>query len=173
MTIRTLYLAGPDVFHPRAAHRGHQLKAACARHGFTGLFPLDQQVPATITTPGERAAWIYRANIALVERADAVLANLDFFRGAEPDSGTCFEVGYAVARGKPVLGYIPEGGSLARRIRLRHPDAIGADGLLDRQGWHVEQFGLPLNLMLCVPAPVVVGDAGTALAHLAARQRSG
>ncbi|RRN54545.1 nucleoside 2-deoxyribosyltransferase [Pseudoxanthomonas sp. SGNA-20] len=171
--IRSLYLAGPDVFRPDAAERGRQLKALCARHGFEGLFPLDQEVPAEITDPAAQAAWIYRNNIALIGRADAVLANLDFFRGPEPDSGTCFEVGYAVARGKPVYGYIPEHGSLAQRIRLRHPQAIGADGLLDAHGWNIEEFGLPLNLMLSVPAPLVVGDAEAALAWLAAHLRGG
>lgn len=166
--IRTLYLAGPDVFRPDASERGKLLKAACAEFGFEGLFPLDQDVPAGIADPAAQAAWIYRANIGLIERADAVLANLDFFRGPEPDSGTCFEVGYAVAKGKPVYGYIPERGSFAERIRLRHPEAIGADGVLDVRGWFFEEFGLPLNLMLSVPAPLVVGDARTALARLRA-----
>src|SRR5690606_746036 len=125
--IRSLYLAGPDVFRPDARERGAELKALCARHGFEGLFPLDQDVPAHVTDPVDQAKWIYHANIGLIERADAVLANLDFFRGPEPDSGTCFEVGYAVARGKPVFGYIPDGGTFAARIRRRHPHAIGPD----------------------------------------------
>lgn len=168
--IQRLYLAGPDVFRPDARERGEELKAHCAAFGFDGLFPLDQDVPAGIADPAEQAAWIYRANIGLIERADAVLANLDFFRGPEPDSGTCFEVGYAVAKGKPVYGYIPEHGSFAERIRLRHPQAIGADGVLDVRGWFFEEFGLPLNLMLSVPAPLVVGDARTALARLRAEQ---
>src|SRR3546814_1130445 len=121
-------------------------------------FPLDLGVPAHLVDPGEQAAWIYRANLALIDRADAVLANLDFFRGPEPDSGTCFEVGYAVAKGNSVFGYIPDCGSFAERIRERHPHAIGPGGVLDVHGWSIEEFGLPLNLMLSVPAPLVVGD---------------
>jgi len=171
--IRSLYLAGPDVFRPDAHARGQALKALCAEAGFEGLFPLDQDVPAHITDPSEQAIWIYRANIGLIERADAVLANLDFFRGPEPDSGTCFEVGYAVAKGKPVFGYIPEHGTFAERIRQRHPGAIGADGVLDVHGWSIEEFGLPLNLMLSVPAPLVVGDARAALAQVARYELKG
>ena len=112
-----------------------------------------------------------RKQVPSAAYADAVLANLDFFRGPEPDSGTCFEVGYAVARGKPVFGYIPEHGSFAERIRERHPHAIGADGVLDVHGWSIEEFGLPLNLMLSVPAPLVVGDARTALVQLVRYER--
>lgn len=168
MTIRSLYLAGPDVFHPDALVRGEKLKSLCAEMGFVGLFPLDQAVPVDVVTSSEQAEWIYRANIELIQRADGVLANLDFFRGPEPDSGTCFEVGYAVALGKPVYGYIPEDGSFAQRIRQRYPQTIGADGSVDTHGWNFEEFGLPLNLMLAVPAPLVVGDVRVALERIAA-----
>jgi len=169
MSLR-IYLAGPDVFRPDALAQGQALKALCAEQGCEGLFPLDNALPAELREPQAQAAWIYRANVALIEQADGVLANLDFFRGAEPDSGTCFEVGYAVARGKPVVGYVPEQGSLAERIRARHPEWVGA-GLLDRDGWTLEEFGLPLNLMLAVSAPIVVGGPEVALAVL--RERLG
>ncbi|QDD89822.1 nucleoside 2-deoxyribosyltransferase [Pseudomonas oryzihabitans] len=165
-----IYLAGPDVFRPDAVAHGQALKALCAEQGCEGLFPLDNAIPAELSSPHEQAAWIYRANLAVIDAADAVLANLDFFRGAEPDSGTCFEVGYAVARGKPVVGYVPEQGSLAERIRARHPDWVGPE-LLDRDGWTLEEFGLPLNLMLAVPARIVVGGPAEALAVL--RERLG
>src|SRR3546814_9394970 len=102
-----------------------------------------------------------------------VLANLDFFRGPEPDSGTCFEVGYAVAQGKSVFGYIPDCGSFAERIRERHPHAIGPGGVLDVHGWSIEEFGLPLHLMLSVPAPLVVGDARAALAPVVRYHENG
>ena len=106
--------------------------------------------------------------VHLVDAADAVLANLDFFRGAEPDSGTCFEVGYAIARGKPVYAYVPDSGSLAERMRRRHPEQLGKEAGRDADGWELEEFGLPLNLMLAVPGVVVVGDAEAALQRLRA-----
>jgi nucleoside 2-deoxyribosyltransferase len=170
MSLRRLYLSGPDVFRPDAAAHGRALVALCAEHGFEGLYPLDEHLPADLPTPHVQADWIYRANLALIDRCDAVLANLDFFRGAEPDSGTCFEVGYAVARGKPVWGYVPEGGSLAERIRRRHPELVGAGGDDDVHGWRLEEFGLPVNLMLGVPCRIVVGDARAALRALRAEQ---
>jgi nucleoside 2-deoxyribosyltransferase len=169
VTIHRLYLAGPDVFRPDAAAWGRRLVALCAEHGFEGVFPLNESLPAGLEGPQAIAAHIYRANLAHIERCDAVLANLDFFRGPEPDSGTCFEVGYAVARGKPVIGYVPEAGSFAERIRRRHPEAVGV-GPCDAQGWELEEFGLPLNLMLGVPCRVVVGDARAALATLRAER---
>lgn len=164
--IRSVYLSGPDVFRPDAEDFGRALVALCARHGLQGLYPLDLQLPPGLPAL-EQARWICQANLQLVDRADAVLANLDFFRGAEPDSGTCFEVGYAIARGKPVVAYIPEDGSLAQRLRRRFPQRYGP-GLLDPDGWRIEEFGLPLNLMLATTCRIVVGDAEAAIRLLQA-----
>lgn len=44
-----------------------------------------------------------RQNIRHIEAADIVMANVQDFRGHEPDSGTVFEIGYAIGRGKAVL----------------------------------------------------------------------
>ena len=48
---------------------GEALKALCARYGFEGLYPLDNALPKQLAEPHEQAAWIYRANIGLIERA--------------------------------------------------------------------------------------------------------
>ena len=154
------------MFRPDAADHGRRAVALCAEYGFSGIFPLSAFLPEGLA-PQALARHIYEANIGHIEACDAVLANLDFFRGPEPDSGTCFEVGYAVARGKPVVGYLPEDGSFAERIRRRHPHAVG-QGLKDAAGWELEEFGLPLNLMLAVPCRIVVGDLRAALAALRA-----
>ena len=164
MPIHRLYLAGPDVFRPDAAEHGRKLVALCADYGFSGVFPLFNALPQGLA-PQALARHIYQANVDHIRACDAVVANLDFFRGPEPDSGTCFEVGYAAALGKPVVGYLPEDGSFAERIRRRHPHAVG-QGLKDAAGWELEEFGLPLNLMLAVPARIVVGDLRAALAAL-------
>ena len=39
-----------------------------------------------------------------IEISDYVVANVNCFRGGEPDSGTCFEIGYAHALGKKIYG---------------------------------------------------------------------
>jgi len=49
----------------------------------------------------EFAARLYQTLIEALDRCDAVVAILD---GPDSDSGTCVEIGYARARGKPVIG---------------------------------------------------------------------
>ena len=141
---KAIYLAGFDVFAPDAKERGKKMQELCAKMGYTGLYPLDNEA--------DTAAEIFAGNCALIDCADAVIANLNPFRGAEPDSGTCFEVGYACAKGKRVYGYISD----ARTQREKQ-------GEFDKDGFAVENFGLPVNLMLAYGAKIVVGDFEKAL----------
>ncbi|MNX93894.1 Nucleoside 2-deoxyribosyltransferase [compost metagenome] len=101
MTTRPrVYLAGPDVFRPDAAQHFAALKAICDTLGLEALSPFDVSV-----TPETSPHAIYSNNMALLRSAQGVVANLAPFRGAEPDSGTAFEVGVAAALGVPVVGY--------------------------------------------------------------------
>ena len=155
-----IYLAGPDVFRPDAAAWAESARQSCAACGHEALVPLD----GVETT----AAGIFSANIALIRAADAVVANLEPFRGCEPDSGTCVEVGFALALGKPVVGYLQTWENTVQRVeRLwggRREN--GSARAVDRDNWHIEDFGRPLNLMLAVPLRLVQGDLRAALAVL-------
>lgn len=155
------YLAGPDVFRPDALRWADEARALCRAHGVEPLVPLDGDA--------RDAAAIYAQNIALIRAADVVLANLSPFRGAEPDSGTAFEVGFAVALGKPVIGYLEQLSSLPERVAAWQGVALQqtANGQFDRDGWLVEDFGLHANLMLAVPARMVPGGLLGALQALA------
>lgn len=137
--ISSVYLAGPEVFYPDARGHGRRMQAVCAQAGFTGLFPLDAEIP---DTPTGQSLAIFEANRALIDRADAVVANLRDFRGFEPDSGTVWEVSYALARGKPVVGYCPTSATIVERVQgSPHGRLFDAECV-------VEDFGMPLNLML-------------------------
>lgn len=141
-----VYLAGPDVFYPDAAQRYRKLKAIAKRYGFNVFTPVDGTLP-TDTTDLSQA--IFNSNHALLNNADAVLANLSPFRGAEPDSGTVWEAAFAIARGKLVVGYIqPYETLLARAQRLGMADGYSSSTPVDNDGLSIENFGLPLNLML-------------------------
>lgn len=155
-----LYLAGPDVFRPDAKVWAGRVRELFWAAGHEALIPLDDDIPAT-------AAAIYHKNLECLAAADAVLANLNPFRGAEPDSGTCVEIGYALALGKVVIGYADDLRPLRERLRANGPEADGR--YRDAAGNAVEDFGLPLNLMLAVPLPLVQGGVAEALQALQQR----
>lgn len=162
-----LYLAGPDVFRPDALQWAEQARQLCLQAGHEALIPLD----GVETT----ATGIYLANINQIRAADALLANLNPFRGCEPDSGTCVEVGFALALGKPVIGYLEHNETTLERVRRLHGCVVKGQGghPLDREGLHIEDFGLPLNLMLAVPVHWVIGGLPEALAGVAQAMETG
>jgi len=154
-----LYIAGPDVFRPDALQWAENVRALCRQEGHQALIPLDERQ--------DSASGLYRHNLKLIEEADAMLANLNPFRGTEPDSGTCVEIGYALALGKPVIGYAAM--LMPMRDRL-HAAGPGLDGRYrDSEGWIVENFGLALNLMLSVPVHLEQGGIDVALSALRRR----
>lgn len=146
-----LYLAGPDVFAPDALARGARMQQICAELGAVGLFPLDNDPPPSDPDPARTAHHIYRANIALMHGADGCVANLSPFRGPNADDGTAFELGWMIAAGKPVFGHVGDPRPLTRRSAV----AGATDGqgrAVDADGWWVEDFGWPVNLMLVAGA---------------------
>jgi nucleoside 2-deoxyribosyltransferase len=140
-----IYLAGPDVFLPDAVDIGRRKVEACARHGLTGLYPLDNAVDPTAKDASLR---IFRGNEAMMIEADAIIANLTPFRGPGADAGTVYELGYMAGRGKLCLGYSNDPSSYADRVR-GFTDVTTRDGyLVDALGLTVEDFGLTDNLMM-------------------------
>ena len=141
--MKKIYLAGPDVFLENAISYGKALQQKCYARGFEGLFPLDNQVQGA--TKGELARNIKEANIKLIKSCDIVIANLSPFRGPEPDSGTVWEVGFAQALGKKVVGYCHDG----RDLKTKTQSLLGLDNSSDRDGQNleIEDFGLTHNLM--------------------------
>jgi nucleoside 2-deoxyribosyltransferase len=147
-----IYLAGPHVFERDARAVRHSLKLTCERHGLVGIWPSDNEPPAALSS-AERARRIFEENIDRIREAHGMLADLRSFRGTEPDSGTAFEVGMAYALGIPVVAYGVPPWDYIHRVSAAlavRPDAAGT--LRDSAGLAVEDFGLPVNLMLACAA---------------------
>ena len=168
-----VYLAGPGVFRPDAHDLAQAQKALCRRHGFEPLHPADPPASQFAGRPAPESARIYRANLAMIRRADALLADLDPFRGPEADPGTAFEIGFAAALGKPVVGYVAAPDCVRQRVaRLHGPIAHCPDtgAWRDRDGNLIEDFGHPANLMLAEAcAAIVAGGLEAALLWLRER----
>ena len=141
--MKSVYIAGPDVFCINAKEIGELLKQKCYKYEFKGLFPLDNILEAN--SKKELAIKIKNANIELIKLCDIVIANLSPFRGPEPDSGTVWEVGYAQALGKNVVGYSTD----MRDLKTRTQDMLGLknDSLRDLNNLEIEDFNLTHNLM--------------------------
>ncbi len=141
----TVYLAGPEVFLPDAVEIGRHKRQLCARHGVEGLYPLDNEIAAGTGARNDQR--IYRANKAMMERADFGICNLTPFRGASADAGTVFELGFMVALRKRVFAYTNDPSDYARRVVPARPDDPRQRGR-DQSNMMIEDFGNFDNLML-------------------------
>jgi len=147
-----IYLAGFHVFHPDSIEIGKKMRNLCNNFRFKGLYPADNE-PIDNLKNQELATMIFYSNKGLICESDIIIANLNPFRGEEPDSGTVFECGYGYALGKKLYGYIDNGSTMKERLDY----AIDAETGLFKDGMYVEDFGLPLNLMLSIPITLVMG----------------
>lgn len=141
-----IYIAGPDVFEPDAVEIGRRYKNICEKYGHEGLYPLDNEC--------DSSEEIYKGNIALIDKADAVVANGNEFRG-EMDVGTAFEVGFAAAKGKKIIIYTDDVRPLIEKY-----------GRANEKGRITEDFGMPLNLMLAESSEIICGKFEDAVKKL-------
>jgi nucleoside 2-deoxyribosyltransferase len=140
-----IYLAGPDVFLPDALEVGRQKTEICRRYGLIGLYPLDNVVDRAAADASLR---IFKANEAMMDQADAIIANLTSFRGPGADGGTVYELGYMAAREKLCLGYSNDPAVYADRVRRTTKVTVEAGRLADADALTVEDFGHNDNLMI-------------------------
>ncbi len=177
---KSVYLAGPEVFLPNAREI-LDLKAALTRAA--GLIPVS---PGDLEFPPTDSKWELGLAISAIDEklmhgAHAIIANLTPFRGLAADTGTCFELGFMCALGKPAFAYTNVRADHGERTRAHfkgewYADAEGCprgpDHIL------IEDFGFIDNLMLHGGVvnrggAVVVGDApkGAELTDMTAFKR--
>lgn len=158
-----VYLAGPEVFLPEPIAAGAARKARIAALSraadwpfvLAGLYPLDNEIP-DFRPDFDTGMRIYHANIELMDRAYAVVANMVRFRGPSMDAGTAFEMGYMLGLGKPVFAYYDAApfygreeapGKYVDRVRAHCP-VSEHDPRVDADGLTVDDFGMADNLMM-------------------------
>ena len=162
-----IYLAGPEVFLPRAdaIRVGVERRAQVAdfdpegRYSFRleAEFPLDKEVEPFRHDP-ETARRIFEGNVAMMERSQVVLANMVAFRGPSMDSGTAFEMGYMLGSDRLVFGYYDASdfpptldapaNELSYLERVRRIYGLSDDSTEAPPGIEIENFRLMDNLMM-------------------------
>jgi nucleoside 2-deoxyribosyltransferase len=163
--VKKIYIAGPDVFELDSIKIGKRLVSLCEKYGYKGLYPLDNVVDFS-QEKQKIAQDIYNANVAMIDKADIIIANLNLFRGKEADSGTVWECGYAYAKGKEVYGYMQS----KRDYIEEFPHKKEKNALfVDEDDKVIEDFNHPINLMIaCSCREIIAGDFEDVLKFLKA-----
>ena len=95
-----IYLAGP-LFSLAERRFNEEFAKALEQSVLPSMVILPQDHAAKIGGEAGFAERMYSFSLDAINHSDAVVAILD---GADTDSGTCIEIGYAKAKGKLVIG---------------------------------------------------------------------
>ncbi len=98
-----MFIAGP-LFSQAEREFNLKVDGELRKHGFETFLPQRDvgKLDELLAKEGERAyRMIFKRDLKGLDQSDVVVAILD---GPDVDSGTAFEVGYAFAKGKPVVG---------------------------------------------------------------------
>jgi nucleoside 2-deoxyribosyltransferase len=158
----SVYLAGPDIFREDAVEYAEQQKQYCRDNGLAPQHPFDNNIEIKELGPEYRGE-IYAADIKQMISCDAIIANVNSFRGVEPDGGTAFEVGWfagfnaalrvlkAVYPQKRIYCFCDDALEYKERtLKAGYISAMDQD--IDKDGMAISIFDMNVNLMLQVSA---------------------
>lgn len=149
--MKSVYIAGPEVFLQNAVKVLQLKKDLCSQAGFIGVTPFDSNLDGFSNehAHGLKIAW---ANEKLIDSCDIVIANITPWHGLHADVGTCLEIGYARAKGKRIYAYSHTDTKLQiERLRRYFLSVTQDEQGFQRESYEgtlLEDFGMVDNLMI-------------------------
>jgi nucleoside 2-deoxyribosyltransferase len=135
-----LYIAGPECFYPRGYDLWWAQRKLAEYYGFKVVLPTDTRLKLDDPDPRLNAKEIFDDLKVQVKRTSAIIADLEFFRGCEPDGGTVFEIGMIYAKHGRCYGYTRD----MRPMVHKNQGARLRDGMaVDQEGWEHPYGELP------------------------------
>lgn len=147
------YLAGTEIFYPDSEKTQAEYHKLCEKYGIIGYYPPDVAPEDEFKDYVQKDDTLHEMEYALfthdlnhIKRTDIIIANLNDYRGNEPDSGTAVECGIAYGMGHRCFAFLDD--ARCMKERFKGVTKQRADGTLtDKNGASIEDFDLPLNLM--------------------------
>ena len=97
----TIYLAGP-LFSEAEREFNRKLAGMLGNAGYEVFLPQEDSADNLKSREKLDNATLFKKNVEGIDKSDLVVAILD--GGSDVDSGTAWEIGYAWARGIPIVG---------------------------------------------------------------------
>ena len=149
------YLAGTEIFYPDSKQTQEKYHALCEKYGIIGFYPEDvapedeyKEYVKKDDSLHEMEMQLFTHDLNHIKRTDIIIANLNDYRGNEPDSGTAVECGLAWGYGHRCFAFIDDARPMPQRFK--GVKKVREDGtVIDKDGANLEDFDSPLNLMFC------------------------
>ena len=143
-----IYIAGPECFYENGTLLLDAMRRLSESQGFDVSLPNDTPLKLDHADLRKNADTIFENCCQSMLRSTAIIADLEFYRGPEPDGGTIYELGMAYARGIRCYGY----------ARDRRTVAWTYQGSELREGRAYDRKGRPLPYQDLPFSPNVVGS---------------
>ncbi|MGI6069219.1 MAG: nucleoside 2-deoxyribosyltransferase [Blautia sp.] len=151
-----VYLAGFERYEENGAELFAAMKELCAKHGLDAVSPLDQAPGVELIQTEDPYVWagnVFDNYQQHVRNCDAVIANLNDYRGYEVNNDVGFECGMGFQLGKKLYGYMDNTDKLIHKI----PHLGEEKEFRDQTGSNVENFDYPANLMFACSMNILEG----------------
>lgn len=150
-----IYIAGPECFYTGGFGVLHAMRRRAESLGFGVTLPNDHPLDMENPMLHKRADSIFEDLKVVMNESTAIIADLEAYRGSEPDSGTVYEIGMAYARGIRCYGYTRDKRSLAWKDQRY----VMKDGkVYDEHGKPAPYKELPFSPCIIGSTKIVEGD---------------
>lgn len=169
-----LYIAGPMCFYPNGYAQWEGLRAYTQSMGVAVSLPNDAELNLNHEDLRLNADEIFKNCCDSMNKTTAIIANLEFFRGPEPDGGTVYEIGMAFAKGARCYAYTRDN----RAMVWKYQGAELKNNLPhDRAGRVLPFYDLPFSPNLVSACKIVEGNytdcLHTMIADITEEQKNG
>lgn len=156
----TLYIASPACFY----HDGYTLweawRGLAEYHGIRVLMPTRNALDLTHEDLRLNANAIFDNCALAMNECTAIIADLEAFRGTEPDGGTLFELGMAYARGLRAYGFTRDRRPMIHKVRTAE---LRGERVVDASGRPLAYGDIPFCPSLMGTAKIIEGRFEDAL----------
>lgn len=155
MKKETIYIAGPECFFERGDVLLDSFKQKAIYKGHEVSLPNNTPLKLDHKDLRKNADEIFSNLRQIIYDTTMIISDLDLFRGSEPDGGTIYEIGMAVALGLKSYAYTKDLRSLTRKDqRLKLTDG----NIYDENGFKHHYYFLPFSPLIMASTRVVEGD---------------
>lgn len=150
-----LYIAGPECFYTYGYDMLAAMRVRAESLGFSVTLPNNDPLDLDNPDLQKRADSIFDNLKKVMLDTTAIVADLEAYRGAEPDSGTVYEIGMAYAKGAKCYGYTRD----KRSFITKNPNTSLKDGKAVDELGNCEMYGkLPFSPCIIGSTTIVEGD---------------
>ena len=150
-----IYIAGPECFYRDGFTALDAMRRYAEYNGFDVSLPNDTPLKLDHEDLRLNADAIFGNCRVSMNRSTIIIADLEFYRGPEPDGGTIYELGMAYARGIRCYGYTRDKRSMV--WKYQHAALRGGE-VYDLKGRVLAYKDLPFSPDVVGSTKIVEGD---------------